>query len=115
MKRNAADGLFTKSSRFNDMADCLFIAGTDTGVGKSVVSVLLMQILYAKGYHPFYLKPFQTGCKNPCDADSDAGFVYEHVSALRGKHPGNSTSRRPPTLPLVMKGKGVTWISCQRL
>ncbi len=73
------------------MADCFFIAGTDTGVGKSVISVLLMQFLYAKGYHPFYLKPFQTGCKNPCDADSDARFVYEHVSALRGKHPGNST------------------------
>jgi len=68
----------------------LFIAGTDTGVGKSMVSLLLMQLLFAKGYSPFYLKPFQTGCADPYTADSDAKFVYAHTPALKGQDPAQS-------------------------
>jgi dethiobiotin synthetase len=68
----------------------LFITGTDTGVGKSVVSLLLMQFLFAKGYQPFYLKLFQTGCDNPDDAHSDAKFIYDHTSALKNQEPGQS-------------------------
>ncbi|MEJ2155561.1 MAG: dethiobiotin synthase [Desulfobacteraceae bacterium] len=66
------------------------VVGTDTGVGKTVVSLLLMQRLYARGYHPFYLKPFQTGCATPYDADSDAAFVYRHTAPLSRKDPGQS-------------------------
>ena len=68
----------------------LFIVGTDTGVGKSVVSLLLMQLFFAKGYHPFYLKPFQTGCTDPHDEDSDARFIYAHTNALKGRNPSES-------------------------
>jgi dethiobiotin synthetase len=63
----------------------IIVVGTDTGIGKSVVSLLLMQLLNAKCYHPFYLKPFQTGCIDPYDTDSDAAFVYRHTAALKGK------------------------------
>lgn len=66
------------------------VVGTDTGVGKSVVSLLLMQWLYAQGYRPFYFKPFQTGCADPYDADSDAAFVYRHTVQLRQKDPARS-------------------------
>jgi dethiobiotin synthetase len=67
-----------------------FIVGTDTGVGKSMVSLLLMQLLFAKGYAPFYLKPFQTGCADPCAADSDAKFIYDHTPELKGEDPAQS-------------------------
>lgn len=68
----------------------LFIVGTDTGVGKSMVALLLMQLFFAKGYAPFYLKPFQTGCADPYAADSDARFIYDHSPALKGRDPAQS-------------------------
>jgi dethiobiotin synthetase len=70
--------------------DDIIVVGTDTGVGKSVVSLLLMQLLFARGYSPFYLKPFQTGCRSPMDTNSDALFVYSHTKALKEKDPGQS-------------------------
>ncbi|MGO9136430.1 MAG: dethiobiotin synthase [Syntrophales bacterium] len=68
----------------------LFIVGTDTGVGKTVLALLLMQFFIAKGCNPFYLKPMQTGCKDANDADSDAKFIYRHVESLHGKQPAES-------------------------
>ena len=76
--------------RSRNQVDDFFVIGTDTGVGKSVVSLLLMRHFYDQGLRPFYLKPFQTGCVNPYDADSDARFVYSHVDALRGGDPAES-------------------------
>ena len=68
-----------------------FIVGTDTGVGKSVVSLLLMQYLFARGYQPFYCKPYQTGCHDATAEDSDSLFVYQHIPQLRDQDPNNST------------------------
>jgi dethiobiotin synthetase len=70
--------------------DDIIVVGTDTGVGKTVVSLLLMQLLFAKGYSPFYFKPFQTGCQDPEDVDSDARFVYSHTKALKQSDPSQS-------------------------
>ena len=71
-------------------AENIFVVGTDTGVGKTVLSLLLMQFFYAKGYTPFYLKPLQTGCMDPYDTDSDAKFIYKHVKHLKRKDPADS-------------------------
>lgn len=68
----------------------LYVAGTDTGVGKTVLSLLLMQFFLREGRRPFYLKPLQTGCRTPRDKDSDAAFVYRHTAALRDRDPGES-------------------------
>ncbi len=68
----------------------LFVVGTDTGVGKTVLSLLMMQFFFRNGYRPFYLKPVQTGCKDPGDEESDARFVYEHTDSLRGGDPADS-------------------------
>jgi len=70
--------------------DDLYIVGTDTGVGKTVLSLLLMQFFYTRGFTPFYLKPAQTGCRNPYDTDSDAKFIYQHVNPLGRKDPADS-------------------------
>lgn len=68
----------------------MFVVGTDTGVGKTVLSLLIMQFFYARGYTPFYLKPAQTGCVDPYDIDSDAKFIYQHVKPLNKKDPADS-------------------------
>ena len=68
----------------------MVVVGTDTGVGKSVVSLLLMQLLFTEGLTPFYLKPFQTGCRSVLDPDSDARFVYSHTPELQSLDPARS-------------------------
>ena len=68
----------------------IYVVGTDTGVGKTVLSLLLMQFFEARSYRPFYLKPLQTGCKDTYDKDSDAAFVYRHVTSLRNQDPADS-------------------------
>jgi dethiobiotin synthetase len=67
-----------------------FIAGTDTHVGKTVVSLLFMQFYYACGFQPFYLKPLQTGCSHPNTLESDARFIYEHIPELKHNNPSDS-------------------------
>ena len=80
-----------------------FITGTDTGVGKTVLSLLMMQFLFAGGFEPFYLKPLQTGCRDPYDRDSDAKFIYQNVEALRRADPAASDLYcfRNPKAPLI--------------
>jgi dethiobiotin synthetase len=68
----------------------LYVLGTDTGVGKTVLSLLLMQFFLKRGMQAFYLKPLQTGCKTPRDTDSDAAFIYRNVETLRHRDPGES-------------------------
>jgi dethiobiotin synthetase len=68
----------------------IFVTGTDTGVGKTVLSLLIMQFFYNNGFSPFYLKPFQTGCSSPYDDDSDARFIYRNVGQLKGEDPAQS-------------------------
>ncbi|HQN17685.1 MAG TPA: dethiobiotin synthase [Syntrophobacteraceae bacterium] len=77
-------------TRFDSDSDRFFVTGTDTGVGKTVLSLLLMQFLHARGLEARYVKLIQTGCRTPDDLDSDARFIHEHVSALKGKDPGSS-------------------------
>jgi len=67
-----------------------FILGTDTGVGKTVLSLLFMKYFFMKGETPFYFKPFQTGCTGPMSPDSDARFIYEHIREIQSKDPAES-------------------------
>lgn len=57
----------------------LFVTGTDTDIGKTVLSLLLMQYYFQKGMSPFYIKPFQTGCSEPEAPASDAAFIKGHI------------------------------------
>ena len=68
----------------------LFVVGTDTGVGKTMIALLLMQLAFKQGRKPFYLKPFQTGCISVDDRDSDAKFIYAHTTQLAKKDPAQS-------------------------
>ncbi len=68
----------------------IVIVGTGTDVGKSVLSLLIMQTLLAQGHNPLYLKPFQTGCRHAQGPDTDAGFVHQNVPELSGFDPAYS-------------------------
>ncbi len=70
--------------------DNIYVVGTDTNAGKTVLSLLLMQFFLKRGCRPFYLKPLQTGCTDARAADSDAAFIYRHVASLQGKDPAQS-------------------------
>ncbi len=51
-----------------------FVTGTDTGVGKTVVSAALLSRVQRQGIAARYLKPIQTGCTDP-ELDSDPAWV----------------------------------------
>ena len=67
-----------------------FVTGTDTGVGKTILSLLMMRFCYERGDQPFYIKPLQTGCRDPYDTDSDAKLIYENVKDLKDRDPADS-------------------------
>jgi len=47
----------------------LFVTGTDTGVGKTIVSVALLRLARRRGLTPIPFKPAETGCDpHPADA-----------------------------------------------
>ena len=57
----------------------LFITGTDTGVGKTVVSAALLTWLRSRGIRTGVMKPAETGVDPECSsaANSDALFLME--------------------------------------
>lgn len=68
----------------------IFVTGTDTGVGKTVLSLLLIHCAMDAGWNPAYIKPIQTGCKDPSDIDSDSLFVHRHTTQWAGADPADS-------------------------
>ncbi len=58
------------------LQNIIFITGTDTDVGKTMVSLLIMHALSLR--QAVYLKPIQTGCNHP-DRDSDPAFIHAHL------------------------------------
>lgn len=80
----------------------LFITGTDTDAGKTVLSLLALHALAERDV--VYLKPVQTGCRNP-DVDSDPAFIHRHLPAglPGGKTPAECihTLRLLPKAPLL--------------
>lgn len=60
-------------------AQGLFITGTDTGVGKTVVTAAILAYFQHQGQKPGVMKPIETGvdCKCSSPANSDALFLME--------------------------------------
>ena len=42
--------------------NALFVTGTDTGVGKSVISAIILKELLSRGLKSSAFKPVETGC-----------------------------------------------------
>lgn len=69
----------------------LFVTGTDTDVGKSVVSFLILKALIDTGCRPEYLKPLQTGCSSPTDPEADAFVIAQRIGGGDWVDPDRST------------------------
>ena len=74
-----------------DIRDGVFVTGTDTGIGKTVASVALLQALRARGLRAVGMKPVASGCDWIDDgwrnedalalqAASDPRPVYEDIN-----------------------------------
>ena len=69
----------------------VFITGTDTGVGKTVISAAIASFLKDKGVKVGYFKPVETGCSGICEdgkiLSQITGQKYEEVVLYRFKNP----------------------------
>ncbi|MDD4894852.1 MAG: dethiobiotin synthase, partial [Candidatus Omnitrophica bacterium] len=63
----------------------IFVTGTDTGVGKTIISGLLGRYLLGEGYNVVTQKWIQTGCR-----DTLASDVKLHLKIMRRREIGLS-------------------------
>lgn len=76
------------------MKKLVLVTGTDTGVGKTVVTCALLRALRQRGHHPIPIKPVETGCsdlRQPEDAlalsSAAGGIPLEVVCPFRYRTP----------------------------
>ena len=67
----------SKMPQSNPKLRSVFITGTDTGIGKTRVSVALLRALVANGVNALGMKPVASGC-----SQSDAGWRNDDALAL---------------------------------
>src|ERR1700674_3732882 len=65
------------TARYPAMKRGYFITGTDTGVGKTLITCGLLRGFAQAGFSPVGMKPVAAGC-----SESGAGLVNEDVEAL---------------------------------
>jgi dethiobiotin synthetase len=58
-----------------DLCPGVFVTGTDTGVGKTLVAAALAQHLRKRGLRVGVMKPLETGVENPTEEGPDAALL----------------------------------------
>jgi len=76
-----------------------FVAGTDTGVGKTEIGRAICALMARKGLHPLALKPVETGCEN--DRPQDALALREACGSSQPLDELCPYRFRLPAAPLV--------------
>jgi dethiobiotin synthetase len=94
---------------------CLAVVGTDTGVGKTLVSTALLELLRERGLNPAAFKPCETGCgrHGPLDAlalrqASGASDDLEDVCPYRFLQP------LAPAVAAAAEGRRVDFAALER-
>jgi dethiobiotin synthetase len=94
------------------LARGIFIFGTDTGVGKTVVSAGLMHVFLSQGYKACYFKPVSSGMadagNNP--GPTDVLFVKAASTLKEAEHTINPFSFKAPVSPHLasrMEGRSI--------
>lgn len=79
----------------------LFVTGTDTGVGKTVISLGLMQALQDRGLSVAALKPVASGCERTPDGlrNDDALQLQQQASIPLAYEQVNPYAFEPPIAP----------------
>ncbi|WP_071458519.1 dethiobiotin synthase [Bacillus massilinigeriensis] len=83
------------------MANHFWIVGSDTGVGKTIVTALFMRTLQAKGYSVLPYKPVQTGIITEGDTSyyEDTAFYQTFSMAELNENNTNTYSFKEPASP----------------
>ena len=81
------------------MTRIIFVTGTDTGVGKTLLSSLLLVHLRRTGCHALAMKPFCTGSRK------DVEFLHHAMDGEMDPDEINPFYFRQPLAPLVAGGK----------
>jgi dethiobiotin synthetase len=86
-----------------NLTNILFITGTDTGVGKTVVTALLTNCLVRAGVEVSVVKPIETGCKSEGDqlVGSDEQILFLALAGSQQKVPVVLTKFKTPVAPQV--------------
>jgi len=86
----------------------LFVTGTDTGVGKTRVSVALLHALRAMGFSAVGMKPVASGCypENGALRNEDAVLLRTHSSAKMPYELVNPYAFKPPVSPHLAAVQG---------
>lgn len=92
-----------KNSSFALPSSSLFVIGTDTGVGKTVVTALLALHFQAQGKDCGVMKPFASGCEITDGKleSEDALFLQKTSGVTDGMDLVNPACWREPLTPLV--------------
>jgi dethiobiotin synthetase len=78
----------------------LFVTGTDTGVGKTVVTAALVHALRARGVYAGVVKPVQTG-NLAADPDGDAALLVSLGGLDAAPEDINAYAFAPPLAPRI--------------
>jgi len=83
------------------LAKGIFVIGTDTSVGKTVVTAGLMHLLLSKGYNACYFKPVSSGIADVGNHSGpvDVSFVKAVSGLQEAEHTLNPFSFRAPVSP----------------
>ena len=94
---------------------CLFVTGTDTGVGKTVFSIALLAALRGRGIDAVAFKPVETGCPGPPGAllGDDCRALAKVTGQLPGQVAGQLYSL--PAAPLVAAAREGRTVDVQAL
>jgi len=88
-----------------------FIAGTDTGVGKTVCGAVLLEAFKQQGLSTIAMKPIASGCEQTPQGlrNEDALLLMEHMTATASYEEVNPYTFEPPMAPhLVAAREGLT-------
>lgn len=85
----------------------LFVAGTDTGAGKTVVTGLLARYLSEKGYNVITQKWIQTGCASIRSSD-----IKQHLD-LMGRRLNSIKEYLPHVCPYIFKAACSPHLACE--
>jgi dethiobiotin synthetase len=83
---------------------CLFVTGTDTGVGKTIFSLALLAALRARGVDAVAFKPVETGCSSvPGSSNELVGDDCRALARVTGQSPDQVAGRlySLPAAPMV--------------
>lgn len=95
----------------------VFVTGTDTGVGKTCLSLCLLAAANALGYRTVGMKPVSAGCERTADGlrNDDAVAIQKVASAKRPYELVNPVAYEPAIAPHIAAAEAKSIIDLRRI